>query len=192
MKRLALRFVTAVTTLFCAVAFLIVPEAGAQTGYPPGVCTTPNGSQHEGDFNIGASFTARLQPICLWDVGSLVNLTVNGQGIGTKEADAGGGINVAVRVVSQTSVEIDDPITVAAQCGVNTIVGSGVSNGTPVTQTATFTILCPGGAAKAVRGKVAFTGDNLLRWGGGAAVLVALGGVLLVTARRRSRVSTGA
>ena len=94
---------------------------------------------------------------------------------------------MAVRVVSQTQIEIDDPITVAAQCGVNTIVASGPSDGTPVPQTATFTILCPGGPAQAVRGRVAFTGANLLRWGGGAAVLVAIGGFLLVTARRRSR-----
>ena len=192
MRRLALRFATAAAVLSCAVAFTIIPEAGAQTGYPPGGCTTPTGSQDVGGVNVGASFTVRLQPVCLWDVGSLVALTVNGQGIGTKEADAGGGVNVAVRVVSQTMVEIDDPIQVAAQCGVNTIVGTGESAGTPVTQTATFTILCPGGAAKAVRGRVAFTGANLLRWGGGAAVLVAFGGLLLVTARRRSRVSTGA
>ena len=242
MRRLALRFATAVAALSCVAAFLIAPHTGAQTGYPPGtttstvvpgattttspgqvttttrpgqtttttpgqatttvpgqttttlsgaVCTTPRGSQDVGGVNVGASFTVRIQPVCLFDVGSLVSLNVNGQGIGTKEADVSGGINVAVRVVSQTTIEIDDPITVTAQCGANTIVATGESNGTPVTQTASFTILCPGGgAAKAVRGRVAFTGANLLRWGGGAAVLVALGVVLLVTARRRSRATS--
>lgn len=189
MRRLALRLVTAVAALTSAVAVLVVPQAGAQTGYPPGGCSTPTGSQDVGGVNVGATFTVRIQPVCLFDVGALVSLTVNGQNIGTKEADASGGINVVVRVVSQTVIEIDDPITVAAQCGVNTIVASGESDGTPVTQTARFTILCPGGPAQAVRGRVAFTGANLLRWGGGAAVLVAIGGFLLVTARRRSRAS---
>jgi hypothetical protein len=189
MRRLFLRLVTAVAALTSAVAVLVVPQAGAQTGYPPGGCSTPTGSQDVGGVNVGATFTVRIQPVCLFDVGALVSLTVNGQGIGTKEADASGGIDVVVRVVSQTVIEIDDPITVAAQCGVNTIVASGESDGTPVTQTARFTILCPGGAAQAVRGRVAFTGANLLRWGGGAAALVAIGGFLLVTARRRSRAS---
>ena len=190
MRRLGLRFSAAVAALFTAVALVLVPEVAAQTGYPPGECTTPTGSQDVGGVNVGASFTVRIQPVCLFDVGSLVSLTVNGQGIGTKEADASGGINVAVRVVNQTTIEIDDPITVAAQCGVNTIVATGESDGTPVSQTASFTILCPGGAAKAVKGRVAFTGANVLRWGGGAAVLVALGGVLLVAARRRSRTTS--
>ena len=190
MRRFSLRFAAALATLFSAVALVFIPEAGAQTGYPPGGCTTPSGSQDVGGVNVGASFNVRIQPVCLFDVGSLVSLTVNGQGIGTKAADTSGGINVAVRVVSQTQIEIDDPITVAARCGVNTILASGKSNGTPVTQTANFSIQCPGGAAKAVRGRVAFTGANLLRWGGGAAVLVALGGVLLVTARRRSRATS--
>ena len=189
MRRLALRFSTAVAALWGAVALVLVPEAGAQTGYPPGGCTTPSGSQDVGGVNVGSSFTVRIQPVCLFDVGSLVSLTVNGQGIGTKEADASGGINVAVRVVSQTTIEIDDPITVAAQCGVNTIVANGESDGTPVSQTASFTILCPGGVAKAVKGRVAFTGANALRWGGAAALLVALGGGLMVAARRRSRAS---
>jgi hypothetical protein len=190
MRRLGLRFAATVAALLTAAALVLVPEVAAQTGYPPGECTTPSGSQDVGGVNVGASFTVRIQPVCLFDVGSLVSINVNGQGIGTKEADASGGVNVAVRVVSQTMVEIDDPIQVAAQCGVNTIVATGVSSGTPVTQTASFTILCPGGAAQAVRGRVAFTGANLLRWGGGAAVLVALGGVLLVTARRRSRATS--
>lgn len=185
MRRQGLRVMAAVAAVISGLALLFVPVAGAQTGYPPGPCTTTTGSQDAGAFNIGATFTIRIQPVCLFDVGSLVALTVNGQGIGTKEADAGGGINVVVHIVSATQIEIDDPVTVAAQCGVNTVVATGESNGTPVTQTATFTILCPGGAAKAVRGRVAFTGANVLRWGAGAAALVALGGVLLVTARRR-------
>ncbi len=148
-------------------------------------CPNPTGSQDAGAFNVGASFSIRMQPACPFDVGSLVGINVNGQGIGTKEADGSGGVNVAVRVVSETTLEIDDPITVAGQCGVNTVVATGSSRGTGVTQTATFTVLCPGGAARAVKGRVAFTGANLLRWGAAAAALAALGGVLMVASRRR-------
>ena len=78
MRQLALRLVTAVAALTGAVAFVVVPEAGAQTGYPPGACTTPTGSQDVGGVNIGSSFTVRIQPVCLFDVGALVTLTVNG------------------------------------------------------------------------------------------------------------------
>ena len=192
MRRNALRVLAAVAAAVSGVALVLVPQAGAQTGYPPGACTTPTGSQDVGGVNVGSTFTVRVQPGCVFDVGGLVSLTVNGQNIGTKAADATGGINVVVRVVSTTQLEIDDPVQVPAQCGVNTIVASGQSGGTPVMQTASFTVLCPGGPATPVRGRVAFTGANVLRWGGGAAALVALGGVLLVVARRRSRASTTA
>ena len=188
MRRQALRLVTAVAALLGGLALVLVTPAGAQTGYPPGVCTPLSGTQDAGAHNIGAVFTVRLTPVCLFDVGSLVGISVNGQDIGTKEADTGGGVNVTVRVVSATQLEIDDPVTVAGQCGVNNIVATGPSSAAraQVTQTATFTVLCPGVTpAKAVKGRVAFTGDNILRWSAVAAVLIVLGGFIVTTTRRR-------
>ena len=193
MRRQALRLVTAVAALLGGLALVLVTPAEAQTGYPPGVCTPTTSTQDAGAHNIGSVFTVRMAPVCLFDAGALIGVSVNGQDIGTKEANADGTVNVTVRVVSATQLEIDDPVTVASQCGVNNIVVRGPSSAAraQVTHTATFTVLCPGGAAKAVKGRVAFTGANVLRWGGAAAVLVALGGVLMVAARRRSR-ATGA
>ena len=191
MRRQALRLVIAVAALLgggLALVLVAPAPAGAQTGYPPGACTPISSAQDAGAHNIGDVFTVRMTPVCLFDPGSTVGISVNGQGIGTKAADAGGGVNVQVRVVSATQLEIN-PL-VAGQCGANNIVATGPSSAAraQVTHTANFTVLCPGVTpAKAVTGRVAFTGDNLLRWGGGAALLVALGGVLLVAARRRSR-----
>ena len=44
----------------------------------------------------------------------------------------------------------------------------------------------PAPPAKAVRGRVAFTGDNLARWAAVALVLVAVGGSLVIAQRRRA------
>ena len=191
MRRQALRLLTAVAALLgggLALVLVVPAPAGAQTGYPPGACTPLSSAHDAGAHNIGDVFTVRMMPVCLFDPGSIVDLTVNGQGIGTKAADAGGGVNVQVRVVSATQLEIDDPITVASQCGANNIVATGPSSAARarVTHTATFTVLCPGAQpATAVRGRVAFTGDNILRWSAVAAVLIVLGGFIVTTTRRR-------
>ncbi len=45
----------------------------------------------------------------------------------------------------------------------------------------------PSPVARPVRGRVAFTGGNFLRWGAVALMLVAVGGGLVVADRRRGR-----
>ncbi|HWC12394.1 MAG TPA: hypothetical protein VG455_14375 [Acidimicrobiales bacterium] len=177
--------------LLSGLAVASVPEAGAQP-YPPGPCTVTVSAQDLGAYNIGDVFTARLTATCAFDAGAAVSISVNGQDIGTKAADAGGGVTVTVRVVSATQLEINP--FVAGRCGTNNIVLTGPSSAAraTVTHTGSFTVLCPGVTPpKAVRGRVAFTGDNILRWGAVAAALVAFGGVLTVGARRR-RARSGA
>lgn len=188
MRRQALALLAAVMALLGGLAFVLVPQAGAQTGYPPGACTTTSSAQDAGAHNIGDVFTVRLTAVCAFDAGAVVGVSVNGQSIGTKAADAGGGVSVTVRVVSATQLEIDDPVTVAGHCGLNTIVANGPSSAARarVTHTANFTVLCPGTQpAKSVRGRVAFTGDNILRWSAVAAALIVIGGLVLTTTRRR-------
>ena len=190
MRRKGLRVIAAVAAFVSGLALIWVPEVSAQTGYPPGVCTPVTSAQDAGAHNIGDVFTVRMVPVCLFDAGAIVGISVNGQGIGTKAADAGGGVSLQVRVVSATQLEIDDPVTVAGQCGANNIVATGPSSAAraQVTHTANFTVLCPGAQpASAVRGRVAFTGANLLRWGAIALVLIAAGAFFVYADRRRAR-----
>ena len=193
MRRQALRAVTALAVLLGGIGTVLAPAAGAQTGYPPGPCTATIGSQDAGAHAVGTSFTVVLSPTCAFSAGALVNIVVNGQAIGTKAASANGTVTVNVTVASATQLVINDPVTVAGQCGTNTIVATGPSaaaGGATVTQTATFTVLCPTGVAvptPVARGRVAFTGANVLRWGAVALVLLAVGALLVVADRRRAK-----
>ncbi len=123
---------------------------------------------------------------------------MNGTSVGTKTADASGFISVTVRVVSATQLEIDDPISVVAHCGANSVVGTGPSRapGMTITRTATFAINCGaaganggggGGAATSVKGSVAFTGANIAKWAAVALALIGVGAGLVVADRRRGR-----
>jgi hypothetical protein len=168
----------------------MAPAAGAQTGYPPGACTATIGSQDAGSHAVGESFSIRLTPTCIWDAGSAVGIVVNGQSVGTKAANADGTVTVNVVVTSPTVLTINDPVNVTGHCGANTIVGTGkssVAGGATVTQTASFTVVCPTPAAQAVKARVAFTGANIARWGAIALALLAVGSLLVVADRRRAK-----
>jgi len=181
--------VASLVTMLGALMFLAAPAAQAQTGYPPGACTTTTGAQDAGGHLVGDVFTITLAPVCLFTPGASVTVVVNGVNVGTKVATAQGFITVTIRVNSQTELLIEDPVSVAGQCGTNTVVATGPStlaNGT-VTQTGTFQVLCPKGAATPVQGRVAFTGANIARWSAVALALVMLGGTLVVADRRRGR-----
>ncbi len=187
--------VAALVAFIGGAALLVASPAMAQTpGYPP-TCNPVDGVQDAGSHQIGETFKANLLPVCLFNPGSNVNVTVNGQAVGAKVAAADGSITVTVRVVSATELAIEDPVSVSGQCGPNTIVGNGPSAtaGRNVTQTANFTVICPGvngpggngGAVTPVKGSVAFTGANIAKWALVALVLIGVGGLLVALNRRR-------
>ena len=180
----------ALVALLGGTTLLLAPPATAQVGYPPGACTAPVGSS--GDFGavpVGSTVTLTIRAVCTFDAGGTATVVVNGLPAGTKPIQADGTVVVTVTVLSTTELSVN-PV-VRGQCGTNTVsvTGFSASAGTNVTQTATFTVDCPGvrPAARAVRGRVAFTGDNIARWSAVALFLVALGGGLVALDRRRSR-----
>jgi hypothetical protein len=181
--------------LAAAVALVVAPAASAQTGYPPGLCTTISGTQAVGVVQIGQRFVLQVAPTCLFTPGAQLTVTVNGVDIPGKTAEPGGFVLVDVTVVSATQLSIDDPVLTPAFCGTNTVVASGPSStaqGGTSTQTATFTINCPAGATPTVTGGTT-TGQGLLsRTGADTARFVAIalalmvsGAMALVLTRRR-------
>jgi len=177
------------TLMVVGVMTLSIPVASAQTGYPPGPCTAGDTFIDAGTHAVGETFTIRLATICLWQPGAGIATTVNGQFVGTKTADASSAVFVNVTVLSPTQLSIDDPVLVSAQCGQNTAVGVGpTAEGQTETATAVFNINCGAGTAAragSVPGGVAFTGANILKWGGIALVLLVGGWFLVGIARRR-------
>lgn len=177
-----------------AVVFLVAPAASAQTGYPPGPCTTVTGTQHVGSVNIGQRFVVQLAPTCLFTPGTPVTVTVNGVNIPGKTAEPGGFVLVDITVLSATQLSVN-PI-VPAVCGTNSVTARGASStaqGGISTQTATFTLNCPaagpgtGTAAPAtpVAGRLSLTGANTMRYAALALALVVAGSLALVITRRR-------
>jgi len=147
--------------------------------------------QDAGTHQIGETFRVTLAPPCVFSPGATVNVSVNGQGVIAKVADSNGFVGVTIRVVSATELEIDDPVSVRAQCGPNSLVGTGRSaaaGGATVSQTVTFNVACAGpggGVARPVSGRVAFTGANIAKWAAVALALIGIGAVLVVANRRR-------
>lgn len=172
---------------------LVAPAASAQTGYPPGPCTPLTGTQDVGAVDIGQRFILQLAPTCVWTPGAPVAVTVNGVDIPGKVADARGFVLVDITVVSATQLSIDDPVLTPASCAANAVTGTGpsaVAGGATVTQTANFTLNCPGvptaSPATPVRGRLSLTGANLLWTSAAAAALFAVGALLVVVSRRRA------
>jgi hypothetical protein len=179
---------TALVALLGGTTLLLAPPAAAQP-YPPGACTATVGSSGDfGAFPVGSTVTLTIRAICTF-TGTTATVVVNGQAAGTKPIAPDGTVVVTVTILSPTELSVN-PV-VRGQCGVNTVsvTGFSASAGTTVTQTATFTVLCPAArpAARAVRGRVAFTGDNIARWSAVALFLVAAGGALVMVDRRRAR-----
>ncbi len=190
---------TALVALLGGTTLLLVPPATAQP-YPPGVCTaTVDSSGDFGAFPVGATVTLTVRATCTF-TGTTATVIVNGQAAGTKPIGPDGTVVVTVTILSPTELSVN-PV-VRGQCGTNTVAVTGFSASarTTVTQTATFTVACPSvrpaagaaapgasPAARAARGRVAFTGDNIARWSAVALALVALGGGLVALDRRRAR-----
>jgi hypothetical protein len=182
-----------------ALLLLMAPPAPAQTGYPPGPCTTITGSQFVGTVQVGQRFVLQVAPTCLFTPGTSLTVTVNGVDIPGKTAEPGGFVLVDVTVLSPTQLSIDDPVLTPAICGTNTVTARGASStaqGGISTQTATFTLECPpagtatgtptAGAATPVLGRLSLTGANTMRFVAIAAALMAAGGLALVVSRRRT------
>jgi hypothetical protein len=174
---------------------LLAPAASAQTGYPPGLCTTTSGVQNVGNVNVGQRFVLQLAPTCVFTPGSPITVTVNGVNIPGKVANPSGYVLVDITVVSATQLSIDDPVLTPAICGTNTAVATGPSataQGGVSTQTANFTITCPvvpaavtGTASAASGGLLSRTGANSVRYAAVALALVVAGSMVLVVTRRR-------
>jgi hypothetical protein len=185
-----------------AVMLLVAPAATAQTGYPPGSCTTVSGSQNVGTVNIGQRFVLQVAPTCLFTPGTPITVTVNGIDIPGKTAEANGVVLVDITVISATQLSIDDPVLTPAICGTNSVVARGASSsaqGGISTQTATFTLNCPAGGgggggggaggtagvATPVAGRLSLTGANSMRYVAIALTLMVAGALALVVTRRR-------
>jgi hypothetical protein len=177
-----------------ALVLLVAPAASAQTGYPPGSCTTVSGSQNVGSVNVGQRFVLQVAPTCLFTPGVPITVTVNGVDIPGKTAEPGGFVLVDITVVSATQLSIDDPVLTPAICGTNTVTARGASSsaqGGISTQTATFTLNCPAGAtgtptpATPAAGLLSRTGANTMRIVALALALMVAGSLALVVTRRR-------
>lgn len=172
-------------------AVVVAPAASAQTGYPPGLCTTITGSQNVGVVQVGQRFVLQVAPTCLFTPGTQVTVTVNGVDIPGKTAEPGGFVLVDVTVVSATQLSIDDPVLTPAFCGTNTVVARGASTtaqGGTSTQTATFTLECPTGATTTTvktQGLLSRTGADTARFVAVALALLVTGAMALIVTRRR-------
>ena len=187
--------ITALVAMVSGLLVLLAPAAPAQT-YPPGPCTLITGTQRvEPAVNIGQRFVLQLAPTCLFTPGAAVTVTVNGVNIPGKTAEASGVVLVDVTVVSATQLSIDAPVLTPAICGVNTVTARGPSTaqGGTSTQTANFTLSCPGAAtpvatgtpAAPARGRLSLTGANTPQYVAIALALVVAGSTFVVVARRR-------
>jgi hypothetical protein len=175
-----------------AAVVALAPPASAQSTTLPyqGLCSPTSTSVDIGSVDIGQSRSVVLNPPCVWTPGTAVNVTVNGQSVGTKTAASNGTITVHLTVISATQISVDDPVLVSAQCGRNSVTGVGQSSvaRATVTHVVTFTINCPTAAvAKPTSGTVAFTGANIARASAIATLAVCLGLALVLVGRRRRR-----
>jgi hypothetical protein len=180
----------ALTGLVAGLLMVLAPAASAQTS-GAGTCTVLTGTQDVGSVTVGQTFRLQVAPTCGFTPGTTLTVTVNGVNIPGKVANASGATVVTITVVSATQLSVDDPVLVAARCGVNTVVATGVSAvaaGRAVTQTANFNLVCPSAPAAAtpVAGRLSLTGANVARWAAGALALVMLGSLFVVSARRRA------
>lgn len=188
MRRKVLCAAGAMCAFVSAAVFAVVEPAPAQP-YQPGLCRPLFSSSFAGDVNVGGTIPVPLTPICIWDTGSDVVVTVNGEPVGTKTADSSGFVTVSITATSPSELSVDDPVIVNGRCGENRVRGVGPSAAAQadVTHVATFNVLCPGAVAKPSKARVALTGANVMRWSAIAFGLVVVGGLFLAIDRRRTR-----
>jgi hypothetical protein len=136
-------------------------------------------SQNFGTVGVGGTVAGDL---CGFKPGASETTSVNGTGNLAGTVGANGCKHFTVKINSQTSGSLDDPVNVTLQCGTNTVTttsGGGSSSGT-------FTLTCAAATpAAAPTSTVAFTGANILRWSLAAAVLLGIGALMVWGTRRR-------
>jgi hypothetical protein len=167
-----------VTLLSFPTAFIGVAQA--QTGYPPGTTTTVPGGAGSGGGTVAIGATLNVEA-CGYRAGSTVNVSIDGQAATTTIAKATGCGRISIKPVSSTNAVVSG-IDPAITCGANNAVFTGVSSaGASISQTVGFSINC------AVSAGIVFTGANISKWLLAALVLLALGALILLAERRRSR-----
>lgn len=192
MRRKFLATVVAALAVAGATMFSLAGPASAQTGSGIGTCTTTSSSQIVGTVTVGQTFVVQVQATCVFNVGAAVTVTVNGVNIPGKVAGVNGTL-ITITVISSTQLSIDDPIITPAVCGVNTVTVTGPSAASVsgfATQTAVFTVACPGTPiiltpATPIQSRLSLTGANSLRYGAVALALIATGSIAVVATRRR-------
>jgi hypothetical protein len=167
--------------MFSAV-FLLGGAAQAQS-YPPGTsvpsCTV--GNVNAGSISVGQTVTFTL---CgNFAPGAAVTVTVNGVSVFTK-APTNGAVTVVITVKSSTVLAVDDPVNVAAVCGVNTAVATGATvGGGSASSSGTFNLVCT--SSTTTSSGLAFTGTNVIEALLVAFALIVIGALLVVFQRRR-------
>jgi mucin-2 len=124
---------------------------GATTTTTPGATTTTTPGTFTGEChtttnvgNVGPGSTFTGISCQLFVGGSTVNLFLNGQSAGTKQADVNGNVTLTIQVLALNAVVVDD--MAPAACGPNTVTGMGPApDGNNSTETVLFNFVCPAG-----------------------------------------------
>jgi hypothetical protein len=156
-----------------------------QTCYPIGSCPAPPpctvGNVNAGNVSVGQTVTFTLCGD--FAPGASVTVTVNGV-LAITKTPTNGAVVVVVTVVSQTLLAVDDPVNVAAVCGINTVTATGATaTGGTGNSTGTFNLLCT--STTTTKGGLAFTGANVMRFVLAALALIVIGALLVFFQRRR-------
>ena len=197
------RFVAAIAAVLAVAGMMasVATPASAQAGSGIGTCTATTGTQDVGSVSVGQQFVLQVAPTCVFDVGAILTVTVNGVNITGKVANVSGQVLITITVLSPTQLSVDDPVITPAVCGTNTVTVTGPSSvavGGVATQTATFTVVCTStvttvpvtattvaGAARPSSGTLSLTGTDAIRFLVIAMGLIAVGTLAVLTSRRR-------
>lgn len=205
--RRLLAVAVALLAVVAAAAFGVAGPASAQVGSGIGACTVVTGTQDVGTVSVGQQFVLQVAPTCLFNVGAVLTVTVNGVTVTGKVANASGQVLITITAISATQLSVDDPTITPAVCGVNTVTVTGPSSaaaGGVATQSATFTLDCSGAAATVttvaaatpgaaastpVVGGLSRTGADTVRFVAVALVMLSLGSTAVVATGRRQAAS---
>ena len=170
------------TATIAGLLLLVAAPAFAQTGYPPGPATTqPSGTRSTLDLGTLAVGQTTSRELCGFAPGATVRVTANGVFVLNTTANSSGCVQVEVKVVSATSIEVNDTGATAA-CGPNEVVASGAAtDASPVSQTLQFEIVC----GPLARASTATTGAGIARGALVGAALVGSGALVVLGSRRR-------
>jgi hypothetical protein len=163
---------------------LVAAPGYAQTGYPPGPGTTqPSAVDSTYDLGTPAMGETITRELCGFTPNSTVPITVNGSFVTNKTASASGCVLIELKVVSGSTIEVGDQITVSVECGSNELTAAGSqADGNAVNQTLRFDVAC---GTRAQTNSTASTGANIARGSIAGAAVVGTGVLLLLGSRRR-------